>query len=59
MSEKHPNKFQWFCDQENKGGYGKRTFKNGMTYDKIKNWKTQIQLFDDDFNDCDSGYCGL
>ena len=59
MSEKHPNKFQWFCDQENKGGYGKRTFKNVMTYDKIKNWKTQIQLFDDDFNDCDSGYCGL
>lgn len=59
MSEKHPNKFQWFCDQENKGGYGKRTFKNGMTYDKIKNWKTQLVLFEDDFNDCDSGYCGL
>jgi hypothetical protein len=59
MSEKHPNKFQWFCDQENKGGYGKRSFKNGMTYDKIKNWKTQLELFDDDFNECDSGYCGL
>lgn len=59
MSEKHPNKFDWFCDQENKGGYGKRTFKNGMTYDKIKNWKTQLELFEDDFNDCDSGYCGL
>jgi len=59
MSEKHPNKFQWFCDQENKGGYGKRSFKNGMTYDKIKKWKTQLELFDDDFNDCDSGYCGL
>lgn len=59
MSEKHPNKFQWFCDQENKGGYGSRTFKNGMSYDKIKNWKTQMELFEDDFNDCDSGYCGL
>lgn len=59
MSEKHPNKFDWFCNQENKGGYGARTFKNGMTYDKIKNWKTQLDLFDDDFNDCDSGYCGL
>jgi len=59
MSEKHPNKFQWFCDQENKGGYGQRTFKNGMTYDKIKNWRTQMELFEDDFNDCDSGYCGL
>jgi hypothetical protein len=59
MSEKHPNKFQWFCDQENKGGHGKRTFKNGMSYDKIKNWKTQMNLFEDDFNECDSGYCGL
>ena len=59
MSEKHPNKFQWFCEQENKGGYGKRTFKNGMSYDKIKKWKTQLELFEDDFNDCDSGYCGL
>jgi hypothetical protein len=59
MSEKHPNKFQWFCDQENKSGYGKRTLKIGMTYDKIKNWKTQLQLFEDDFNSCDSGYCGL
>jgi hypothetical protein len=59
MSEKHPNKFEWFCDQENKGGYGLRTFKNGMTYDKIKNWKTQLELFEDDFTDCDSGYCGI
>jgi len=30
-----------------------------MTYDKIKNWRTQMELFEDDFNDCDSGYCGL
>jgi hypothetical protein len=59
MSEKHPNKFQWFCDQENKGGYGSRTFKNGMTYTQIKKWKTQLELFDDDFNECDSGYCGM
>ena len=59
MSEKHPNKFQWFCDQENKGGYGLRTFKNGMTYTQIKNWKSQLDLFDEDFNECDSGYCGL
>lgn len=59
MSDKHPNKFNWFCEQENKGGYGSRTFKNGMTYDKIKNWKTQLELFDNDFTDCDSGYCGL
>jgi hypothetical protein len=58
MSEKHPNKFEWFCKQE-QVGYGSRTFKNGMTYEKIKNWRTQLELFEDDFNDCDSGYCGL
>jgi len=55
MSEKHPNKFNWFAKQETEG----RTFKNGVTYEKIKKHKLQMQLFEDDFNDCDSGYCGL
>ena len=55
MSEKHPNKFDWFAKQETEG----RTFKNGVTYEKIKKHKLQMQLFEDDFNDCDSGYCGL
>jgi len=58
MSERHPNKFDWFINAENLGD-GKRTFKNGITYDKIKNSFKQTQLFDDDFNECDSGYCGL
>jgi hypothetical protein len=59
MSEKHPEKYQWFIDQENSAGYGARTFKNGMTYDQIKNALKQTNLFDEDFNECDSGYCGL
>ena len=58
MSEKHPNKFDWFCNAENLEKK-KRTFKNGITYHKIKNSFKQIQLFEDDFNECDSGYCGL
>jgi len=58
MSEKHPNKFDWFIEAE-QNGYGKRTFKNGTTYDKIKRSFKQTQLFDSDFNECDSGYCGL
>jgi len=58
MSEKHPNKFQWFIDAED-DGYGKRTFKNGISYDKIKRSFKQTQLFESDFNECDSGYCGL
>jgi hypothetical protein len=55
MSDKHPNKFDWFAKQEN----NERTFKNGITYNKIKSYKLQTKLFEDDFNDCDSGYCGI
>jgi len=58
MSEKHPKKFNWFCNAET-DGYGERTFKNGTTYEKIKNTFKQIELFDEDFNDCDSGSCGI
>ena len=58
MSDKHPNKFEWFINAE-KDGYGKRTFKNGMNYEQIKNSFKQTKLFDDDFNACDSGHCGL
>lgn len=58
MSNKHPEKYQWFVDAE-KDGYGARTFKNGITYEQIRKSLTQIKLFDDDFNDCDSGYCGV
>ena len=59
MSEKHPNKFQWFINAEKGTGLGRRTFKMGMRYDKIKNSFKQAELFDSDFNDCDSGFCGL
>lgn len=59
MSEKHPKKYNWFIDAEqNKDGI-ERTFKNGVSYRKIKNSFKQTELFDDDFNECDSGYCGL
>lgn len=58
MSEKHPEKFDWFINAE-KDGYGKRTFKNGTNYQKIKDSFKQTQLFESDFNDCDSGFCGL
>ena len=58
MSDKHPNKFQWFINAE-KEGYGKRTFKMGTKYERIKKMFRQIDLFESDFNECDSGYCGL
>jgi len=59
MSEKHPNKFEWFVKQEQDTGYNTRTFKNGITYESIKKHKLQFNMFEEDFNDCDSGYCGL
>ena len=37
----------------------KITFKKGITYLDIKNTKLQYQLFESDFTDCDSGYCGI
>ena len=55
LSDKQPKKYQWFIDAEK----DTRTFKNGMTYKQIKNSFKQTSLFDDDFNECDSGYCGL
>lgn len=58
MFEKHPNKMQWFADQEIGRG-GKGTWKTGVTYQQIKDYKLQFELFDDEFDECDSGYCGL
>ena len=59
MSDKHPEKFNWFVEAEKDSGYNVRTFKNGITYEQIKNHKLQTKLFESDFNDCDSGYCGI
>ena len=60
LSDKHPNKFEWFINAEQVNTtYSGTSFKNGMTYKQIKNSFKQTSLFDDDFNECDSGYCGL
>ena len=59
LSNTNANKFQWFIDAEQDTGYNVRTFKNGISYKQIKNSLEQTNLFDEDFDDCDSGYCGL
>ncbi len=59
MSDKHPEKYQWFIKAEQETGYNVRTFKNGINYEQIKNSFKQTKLFDTDFNECDTGYCGL
>lgn len=70
MSRKEENKFDFFMNIEKEiqqkfierngkeSNYG-RFLDNGLTYEKIKNHRLQLDLFDDDFNSCDSGYCGL
>ena len=58
MSEKFPEKFNWFVKQEGQG-YKSRTFKNGITYAKIREYPLSTTLDFDDFTDCDSGYCGI
>jgi hypothetical protein len=55
MSEIQSNKFEWFSNQETE----KARFKTGTTYEKIKNSFKQVELFESDFNECDSGFCGL
>jgi len=56
MSDKHPTKMQWFADREIES---KSTFRSDVRYEDIIKWKSQIELFDEEFNECDSGYCGL
>lgn len=58
MSNRHPDKFNWFCEKEELS-FGKRTWRKEFNYTKVRDSKTQMNLFDEDFNDCDSGYCGL
>lgn len=60
MWDKHPNKLEWFNNTEK---IAIESYKNNqwndVTYEQIKNWKSQYELFDTDFNECDTGYCGL
>jgi len=56
MHEKQPKKMEWFAALEEETG---STFRSDVKYSDIIKWKPQVTLFDDDFNECDSGYCGL
>lgn len=56
MSDKCGNKMKYFSNLEQSTG---NKFRSDVTYKQIISWKSQIELFDEDFNECDSGYCGL
>lgn len=60
MYEKHPNKINWFASKERIKHKKDVWYKDkNLSFKDIIKWKTQTELFDDDFNSCDSGYCGL
>ena len=59
---KNKNKIEWFIKQENKSiemGMNRTWRIDTLKYEKIVKSFKQMELFDDDFSDCDSGYCGL
>jgi hypothetical protein len=58
MFDKHPNKLEWFAKRERESING-ASWRSDILYDDVKKWNSQFELFDDDFNECDSGYCGL
>jgi hypothetical protein len=56
MFDKEPKKMNWFVETEKKAI---KSYKSNQWKADVIKWKTQTELFDDDFNECDSGYCGL
>jgi len=57
MAQKLPDQLNWFSKtEENQPGQ----WRSDTEYKKILNWKPQAQLFtDDDFQECESGHCGV
>ena len=58
--EKFPNKLEWFASKEKIKHENDVWYKDKkLSYSDIKKWNIQKELFEDDFGECDSGYCGL
>jgi len=57
MSQEHKNKMEWFANIEAENS--PNTFRKDCTYKEILEYKPQIELTFEDFDECDSGYCGL
>lgn len=56
MASKDLDKVKWFEKQEIKTG---NRFLSDVSFSQILNFGTQATFFDDDFNECDSGFCGI
>ena len=57
MYQEHPNKIEWFAKQEelNKPN----TFRKDVNFKQIIKFSPQSELNFEDFDECDSGFCGL
>ena len=56
MASKDLDKVKWFEKQELKTG---NRFLSDVSFEKILKFGIQNTFFDDDFNECDSGFCGI
>ena len=60
MQEIHKLKLNWFASKERIKHNKDVWFKDkNLSFDDISRWNLQTELFKDDFNECDSGYCGI
>ena len=56
MASKDIDKVKWFDKQETITG---NRFLSDVSFNQILKFGTQASFFDDDFNECDSGFCGI
>ena len=56
MASKDLDKVKWFDKQEQLTG---NRFLSDVSFNQILKFGTQESFFDDDFNECDSGFCGI
>jgi hypothetical protein len=56
MASKDIDKIKWFEKQEIKSG---NRFLSDVSFSQILKFGIQNTFFDDDFNECDSGFCGI
>lgn len=59
MFRKHPNKMEWFLEQEEANKHYWKSNGVVIPYSKIKKMAPQQSLFSEDFKGCPDGYCGL
>jgi len=60
MWNRHENKLNWFASKERIKHQKDVWYKDkNLSFNDIKKWNKQLELFDYDFSECDSGLCGL